>query len=456
MKMKTKYYLTCTLGICLSCLPLALQAQEGWSLQQCIDYAVAESAKMEAQHAQNRKQSLDLRDAALNLLPSISGGSAAGYTFGRSPDPNTNTYSNTQYFGNNYSLSASMPLFSGFSGINNLRFQKYAQLKGLKDTEKQANDIAMQVLQSYYEVLYRERLQELAQEQLALSTQERTRMQRQVELGMKAAADMAEAEAKYAGDEYSLIQSQNQYDDALLLLKRFMSYPVDQALSLQSGADELSAFAASQLPTDSLYAIALSHLPQALASDYSIKQARAALAAHRGSLFPRLSLSGGYSTNYYNTYKNDEGQRIAFQDQLSNNGSQYVQVSLNIPIFSGLNRQANRQRARLDLRIAEANHQDLQQEVYKEVQQATQSLQAAIKAYEQALKQERARQLAYEVNERKYAEGLISILDLHTSSNLLLAAKAETIGNYLKMNAQRRVVAYYQGNPLVSPNVIAD
>ena len=444
----------------LGCLSFSfsgpLAARETWSLQQCIDYAVQQSPQMESQRAGNRKQDLDLRDAKLNLLPSLSGGSNAGYTFGRSPDPNTNTYSNMQYFGNNYYLDASMPLFNGLAGIHNVRLQKFAQLRGLKETEKRANDIAMQVLQAYYEVLYREGLLGLTQEQVALSQKELTRMQRQVDLGLKAPADMAEAEAKYAADEYNLIQSQNNYDNAMLLLKRGMNYPLEQGLALQTAEDELTTVVDLNVHSDSLYTVAMAHLPEYDASELSVKQAHAALSAYKGSLFPRLSIGGGYSTNYYNTYKDDEGRLIPFRDQLSNNASEYVRLSLTIPIFSGLNRQSNRQRARQDVRIAEANHQDLQQEVYKEVQQAVQGLQAAVKAYQQALKHERARELAYEVSERKYAEGLISILDRHTSSNLLLAAKAETIGSYLKMNAQRRLVAFYQGTPLVSTDFITD
>ena len=450
--MQTRYYFTFTLCLLLAMggFSARLAAQGTWSLQECIDYAVQQSPQMESQRAGNRKQDLDLRDARLNLLPSLSAGTNAGSTFGRSPDPNTNTYSNTQYFANSYSIDASMPLFSGFSGIHNVRFQKFAQLRGLKETEKRADDIALQVLQAYYEVLYREGLLALSKEQLALSHRELSRMQRQVDLGLKASSDMAEADAKYAADEYNLIQSQNNYDNALILLKRSMSFPLEQDLVLQTAEGELTTLVDVNVQADALYTAALAHLPQYDASELSIKQARAALSAYKGNLFPRLSLGGGYSTNYFSTAKDDKGNVIAFGDQFSNNASEYVRLSLSIPIFSGLNRQSNRQRAQQDVRIAEANHQDLQQEVYKEVQQAVQGLQAAVKAYEQALKQERARQLAYEVNERKYTEGLISILDLHTSSNLLLAAKAEAIGSYLKMNAQRRIVAYYNGSPLTA------
>ena len=430
-----------------------LHAQDSWTLQACINWAVLHSAQMEVQHAGNRIQDVNLRDASLNLLPSVSGSSSAGYTFGRSPDPATNTYSNTQYFGNSYSLDAYMPLFNGFANINNVRFEKLGQLKGRKETQKRADDIAVEVLKLYYDVLYRKGLVTLAQEQVDLSAKEVARMRRYTELGLKAHADIADAEAKHASDEYTLINSQNVYEDALLNLKRCMSWPVDLPLLLEAAPEELRNVVDVSVCADSLYITALAFLPKSEASELGVRQARAALAVQKGLLFPRLSLGGGYGTGFYSSRKDENGNLISFSEQFSNNASQRVSISLSIPIFSGLNRWSGKQRAQQNLRIAEANHNDLMQEVYKEVQKAVQDLTASIKAYEQALKHERARELAYKVNEKKYEEGLISILDLHTSANLLLAAKVETIGSHLRMNAQRRLLAYYEGFPLVTVDI---
>jgi len=436
----TLVLLTCT----------GLRAQRAWTLQECIDYAVANSASMEVQNAGNRIQDLNLRDAKLNLAPGVSGNASGGYVFGRTTDPETNTYINTQYFGSSFSLGASMPLFSGFANLNNIRFERYGQLKGLKDAQKLADDIAVEVLQLYYEALYREGLVALAREQVDLSAKEVVRMQRYVDLGLKAKADIAEAEAKEAADEYSLIISENNYVDALINLKRKMSYPIDELLQIEAAPEELRQVVSTIVQVDSLYMVALERLPQNESSELAVKQAKTRLAIQRGMLFPSLSVGADLSSRFFNTYRNEFGVTIPFRTQLSNNASEYVGLSLRIPIFNGLSRTSNVQRARQNLRIAEAHHNDLLQEVYKEVQKSVQMLNASVKAYEQALKQERARELAYQINVKKYDEGIISIIELYTSANLLLGAKVETIGNRMKMNAQRRIVAYYEGTPLVT------
>lgn len=55
-----------------------------WSLQECIDYGVEKSLSMQQRELQNKNDKLDVRDATLSLLPSVSGISpGVSYSFGR-------------------------------------------------------------------------------------------------------------------------------------------------------------------------------------------------------------------------------------------------------------------------------------------------------------------------------------------------------------------------------------
>lgn len=48
---------------------------------------------------------------------------------------------------------------------------------------------------------------------------------------------------------------------------------------------------------------------------------------------------------------------------------------------------------------------------------------------------------------RKYEEGLASVIDLQTSSNQLLVAKAAKLNALLQYLIKKRVVDYYKGTP---------
>lgn len=53
-------------------------------------------------------------------------------------------------------------------------------------------------------------------------------------------------------------------------------------------------------------------------------------------------------------------------------------------------------------------------------------------------------EIAHQVNQRKYQEGLISAVELSTSSNRLLQARVEEVNAQLKFYLKNRLVEYYQ------------
>ncbi|MPM90147.1 hypothetical protein SDC9_137264 [bioreactor metagenome] len=52
---------------------------------------------------------------------------------------------------------------------------------------------------------------------------------------------------------------------------------------------------------------------------------------------------------------------------------------------------------------------------------------------------------AHEANQRKYEEGLISPLELHTSANRVVQAKTEELNAELQYRLKERLVRYYKG-----------
>ena len=80
-------------------LPLFVKAQDTvvMGLKDCMRYAVEHSTKVTIQDAYNRDAQIDRRDAILaTFTPQVSGNTYAYYNFGRSIDPETNTYSTLQ------------------------------------------------------------------------------------------------------------------------------------------------------------------------------------------------------------------------------------------------------------------------------------------------------------------------------------------------------------------------
>ncbi len=128
---------------------------QGMTLNECMRYAVSNSTKVRIQQAAVDNAQLARRDAVLKAFsPEISGSTSAYYNFGRSIDPQTNTYFNETSFHNNYGINTGITLFNGFEAVNNMKIARTALAMGRSQEKQVEADICLAVMEAYYNVLY--------------------------------------------------------------------------------------------------------------------------------------------------------------------------------------------------------------------------------------------------------------------------------------------------------------
>ena len=107
------------------------------------------------------------------------------------------------------------------------------------------------------------------------------------------------------------------------------------------------------------------------ASDFTIKGAK-------GAFLPSISANGGLGTNYYTM---SSAPSATFMEQVKHNFSQYLGISLSVPIFSGFQ---NRNQVRL-AELSRTNQmlqlENTKKTLYKEIQQAYYNAVAAADRY---------------------------------------------------------------------------
>ena len=140
MQISMKSFFNRFLMMILACTTTVYASgQNPMTLRDCMAYAISNSTKMRIQQAETGDAQIARRSAILRAFtPGISASTYAYYNFGRSIDPETNTYVTETSFHNGYSLSAGMTLFDGFSAVNNLKISKTALAIG-QTQEKQVS-----------------------------------------------------------------------------------------------------------------------------------------------------------------------------------------------------------------------------------------------------------------------------------------------------------------------------
>ncbi len=420
-----------------------VSGQETWNLERCMLYALENTPDIKKKIAENDNLSVEYRDAIMDFLPEIEGGIGANVNFGRSIDPETNTYINYSNFNNSYSISTGYTIFNGFNTVNNYKIAKNAKLMGVSEAQIIEDEICLAVIQAYYNVLYYQEMSALAQQQKEEADRNLYLTKRQEEQGVKGYAEVADMEAAFAEKDYNLTKMQNSYANAISVLKEKMSYPYSDTLIVEKEIT-LRAVKEDYIDTYDIIARAELTLPSLIKARGDIENARLRLRTSRWQILPSLSAYAGYSTGYATVFDNSY-TTTPFLEQLEQRQGEYIQLQLSIPIFYGLNRHSNIRKNKNALHIAEYDYEKNRKEMEINVEIAVQDMQNALKSLIYADKRVKAQQKAHNLNIRRYEQGLISAIEYQTSSNNIMSAEAEYLNALLQYNLKSRIVDYYKG-----------
>jgi len=425
-------------------------AQEGespkqgpWSLADCIDYALDHNITVR-QSALNVEQSeVDLNTAQMSRLPSLSASASENLSFGRGLT-SENTYSNSNTTATSFSLGGEVPVFKGFEINNNIKLGKLNLEAATADLEKARDDIRVQVAQAYVQILYNRELLRVAGEQRMHDEDLLGQIQERERAGKASMAEVSAQQATLAQSRQSEIEADGNLRLAMLDLTQLLELGSPEGFDVV--IPEVGDVAAVLLmnPED-IYAEAVEVKPAVESAKIGVDYAQLNIAKAKGAYLPSLSLRGGIGTDYYT---NSKMPSSGFLDQLKNNFSQYVSLSLNIPIFQRFSTRNQVRSAEINYRNQQLNLENVKKSLYKEIQQAYYNAVNAQARYNGSAESAESARLHYELTEEKYSVGKAGIADYNDARNSWLRAESEYIQARYQCLYQTKLLDFYRGLPL--------
>jgi len=451
--MKAKYNFFVLMTVLGALGNLKAQDTVAMDLKACMRYAVEHSTQVRIQEASNRDAQIDRRDAILNAFtPEVSGSTSAYYNFGRSIDPETNTYSLVTSFHNGYSLSGGIVLFNGFQAVNNLKITKTAQQMGLTKAQQVEDQICLATMEAYCNVLYFTELEKALLGQVTTAETAVRLAERQEQLGQKSHADVVQVQSELAERQYLLTTCRNNLNNAMITLKDVMFWPIEKPLKiagLEAGLPQCDSPTAQMDEITEFVRMAKQMSPDIALAEGTMKNARLALKTARWQLLPRLTLYGGWSSSYF-TYPGREGYvPTPYFEQIKNNRGEYVQLSMSIPIYDRFSNHSNIAKKKNAYERARADYEQTLQTVEAEVRRAIADRNGTADALRQAATRAELQQEAFALNTKRFEQGLISSIEYQTASNTYLNALAEHLNARLQYFIKSSVVTYYSGIPYI-------
>lgn len=422
--------------------------QQTWTLDQCIDYALANNLTVQDLNLRANARKESYSQSYREFLPSLRGQSNYNIQYGRSVDPNTNAIIGTNFFSNNYSINASADIFRGFQRSNNIKATKFLLEAAKEDIIQEEYFLAFRVMTAFYDVLFFEEQLKISTEQVDISRNQYKFIQRQIELGLKAGTDLYEAEAVLIADQLVLTQNENNLQAAELALIQEMNLQNATEIEIRNISSEpLQIRKEQEIHPDSIYRTALSFMPGIEAQRLRIRAEEKHLEITKGRLYPSISLSAGYGTGFYETRLNASGEIIPFGNQIRDNANLFVGLSLGIPIIDRwrIRSDINQQKILISQSVNENKIRKL--ELQKTINQLIQDYEASQSEYIQTNQSETARKLAFEVAQKKYEKGLISIIELNRAKNQYAMSQNENLQIKLRLKVQKKTLDFYRGKP---------
>jgi len=406
--------------IALFFVPLFAAAQQPLTIQQCVDTALANNRNVKQQALTKQTREIAYEQARHNLLPNLNASANQNWNFGRSLGVN-NVYQSTNSAQTTFGISSSLTLFDGLKMKYNIDARKADMYASEADLDKIKQDITVSVSSVFLQILLNKELLQIANEQLGLTKTKIEQRKSLVESGKMAEGEMYELLAQESKEELTRTQAENTLKLSLLDLAQILELDHFENLDIMIPENLLES-ELQLLSAESVYESALMHRPEIKGAEFRLKSSESNVLVSKSDYYPFLSLGAQMGTGYYNL---SNVTNNAFGKQLSDNMSNTIGLSLQIPIFNKFAVRNSVRTAQLEVQSNKLNIDNAKLEIKKSIQQAYFNALAAKSRWDAAQKSEIASREAFRFANQKFEAGRANSYELYQAKNNLTQVLSE-------------------------------
>ncbi|MGQ1943814.1 TolC family protein [Ornithobacterium rhinotracheale] len=432
---------------------LGLAQNQQWSLEQMVAYAKQHNLNLQ----QNRinTQLIDNRVTAANRqkLPTVSASIGNGLIAGVQGVSITN--SNQQYVGktngfqlyqNSLSVSANMLLYNhGRLKLNEEKAKLDAQA-AQEDLKALENQLTLQILNQYLNVLLQKELVLNFQQKLKLSENQLEQTQKLFNGGAIPLSNVYESKTQLARSKQNVATAEVNVQEALFNLAQLLQLKDTESfdvLTLNLSEDPQQLID----NIDQVIAHAYQNQPRIKNAEIKAQSSLKDIELAKTEFWPSLSASYGIGTNY-RAYLNKGIDSDRLFDQWWNNHTHNFGLNLNIPIFNKNLTKLNVENAELQAQMAEKDIEIKKQQLKEEIQKAyfnTSSNYQKFIAVQEAVK---SAEVSMDFAQKSLDAGKITLYDFNQAAERLFSAKSELLQAKYNYIFSLKVLDFYLDKPI--------
>jgi outer membrane protein len=426
----------------------AAHAQEVITLQKAVELTLERNLTIKQSQITEALGAEDVRQAKANQTPTLSVNPQASYNFGRSPNLTTYSYTSQTFLYVNAQASLGVTLFQGGQLRNQVLENKMILDADKTSTTKVKNDLILNVVVDYLQILTNQDLVTAAQQQIDIAKLTLDKTQKSFTAGNQTTADLAQSKAGVSTAELNMTTAQNQLASSVLTLKQYMEMSPDSDIVVQRPDVSKLTDVKTVFDANDVIKTAMEVNPDVHLAELNQKSYGQAIKVAKGAYYPTLSFFGGAGSNYSNLANPFAIGGSGVFNQFDHNFNQSVGLSLNIPIFNHATASVAVKKAKLNYEYAELTTQLAHNTLSKTIIQAVLDVESAEKSLISATQTYEANKEAFNTIQQRYNVGLVNSVDYNTSLTNYDKAQTDMIEAQYTVIFRSKVIDYYLGNPI--------
>ncbi|HLT08546.1 MAG TPA: TolC family protein [Cyclobacteriaceae bacterium] len=416
------------------------------SLQEAVDIAVENNLTLKRSEVNQINNEAALLEARGQRFPSLSASASGRYNWGRSINPVTNLFEVRRIGNINISANSNVPIFAGNQINNSVQQAKVNVEVGQYNIAATRNDIILNVINLFVNVVFAKEQVNVAESQLRTATDQLTRTSSLVEAGSLPLAEKLDMEAQRATAELELINASNNLRLAKLNLSQQLLIPFNEEFDVSVPDLEAEDYPLESINANGIFSVAVETMPEVKAAELSIESAEYGVKIAKGAFYPSLGLGANLFSNYVD--QATFGDRESFNTQISNNLSQALGLNLNIPVFSNFRNKASLQRARVQRNLSEIQSLEVKNQLRQDIETSYTNAYAARQSYQASLIRVASLEEAFRMAQQRFNLGALNSVDFQVAQNNLFSAQADLLNAKYEYIFRVKVLDFYLGKPI--------
>ncbi|MGB0881784.1 MAG: TolC family protein [Vicingaceae bacterium] len=418
-----------------------------WTLKACVDYALENNISIKQSELDKNISMEDVKAAKWNFAPNLNANASQNFNFGSSIGV-SGARIPADFRSNNFGINSTVNLFNGFANIHTLSQSKINVEVREAAIAKMKNDIALNVVNSYLQILFAKEQLKVAESQLSISQGEVNRIKELVDAGVFPEGNLLNIQSSLANDNRQVVVAQNTLSLASLRLAQMLQLP-NMDITIEEIDLDIQNQAVLGNDVEAIYNKAAESFPEVKVAELNILSAEKTVKIAKTNFYPTLTASFGLNTAYQHRQGTNDFSPFLFSDQINDNLGKSVIFSLNIPIFNRYQFRSNVNKSKINYQKIAYNLESEKLRLRETIQSAYTDAQASSKSYDAATTSVTAQQKAFEYAQERFKAGAINSFDFNQTKNNLVNAQSQLIQSKYDYMFKLKVLEFYYGVPFV-------